>query len=143
MNKVLYAFVCLLSFNAAIAANDPSEKILRIFKESFPKAEEAKWVELANKVSVNFKDGGIATKVEYDLDGNFLDSERYYSEKELPVKILSKLRKKFPGETIFGVTEKNTELGLEYDIKMEDATNWVTVRSSENGNMEIVEKYKK
>src|SRR5450432_3328580 len=106
MNKLLYLFVCLLSVNAAIAANGISEKILQIFKESFPKAEEVKWVELANKVSVDFKDGGIATKVEYDMDGNFLNSVRFYSEKELPVKILSKLRKKFPGETVFGVTER-------------------------------------
>jgi hypothetical protein len=143
MNKLLYVFVCLLSVNAAIAAGGISEKILQIFKQSFPKAEEVKWAEQPDKVTVDFKDGGIATKVEYDLEGNFLSSVRFYSEKELPAKIQSKLRKKFPGETVFGVTEKTNEFGVEYDIKMEDATNWITVRANGTGSMEVVEKFKK
>jgi Putative beta-lactamase-inhibitor-like, PepSY-like len=143
MNKLLYVFVCLLSVNAAIAADGISEKILQIFKQTFPKAEEVVWVEQPDKVRVDFKDGGIATKVEYDMDGNFLSSVRYYTEKNLPVNILCKLQKKFPGKTVFGVTEMTTGSDVEYYIKLEDATTWITVKSSENGSMEVVEKYKK
>jgi hypothetical protein len=142
MNKLLCIVVCLFSVQAGIAAGI-SEKILQIFKQTFPKAEEVKWAEQADKVTVDFKDGGISTKVEYDKDGDFLGSVRYYFEKDLPLNILCKLQKKYPGKTVFGVTEMTTESEVSYYIKLEDAANWMTVKAGTDGNMEVVEKYKK
>jgi hypothetical protein len=142
MNKLLSIVVCLLSVHAGIAGGI-SEKILQIFKQTFPKAEEVKWAEQTDKVTVDFKDGGISTKIEYDKDGNFISSVRYYTEKDLPLNILCKLQKKFPGKTVFGVTEMTTESEVNYYIKLEDATSWMTVKSGQDGNLEITEKYKK
>lgn len=142
MNKLLCIVVCLFSVHAGIAGGI-SEKILQIFKQTFPRAEEVKWAEQVDKVTVDFRDGGISTKVEYDKDGNFLSSVRYYTERDLPLNLLCNLQKKFPGKTVFGMTEMTTESEVNYYIKLEDATSWMTVKSGTDGNMEIVEKYKK
>jgi hypothetical protein len=149
--------ICLLSLSAAVFARPAtttpatattptytiSDKLLATFKQTFPDAEQVKWVEQEDKYTVNFKEKGILTKIEYDKDGNFVNSLRYYTEKNLPVNILCKLQKKYADKKVFGVTEMSTESAIEYYIKMEDANNWITVRSTQDGNMQVVEKYKK
>ena len=120
-----------------------SEKLLATFKQTFPDAEQVKWMEQEDKYTVNFKEKDILTKIEYDKDGNFLSSLRYYTEKGLPVNILCRLQKKYADKKVFGVTEMATETSVEYYIKLEDADSWMTVRSSIDGNMQVVEKYKK
>lgn len=120
-----------------------SDKLLQAFKHTFPDAREVKWVEQADKFTVNFKQGDVLTKVEYDKDGNYLNSLRYYSEKNLPVNILCRLQKKYADKTVFGVTEMSSDTSVDYYIKLEDAENWLTVHSDSEGNMRVVEKYKK
>jgi hypothetical protein len=93
--------------------------------------------------TVTFRQNDILTKVEYDKDANFVSSLRYYSEKNLPVTVLCQLQKKYAGKTIFGVTESSTEMATTYYIKLVDDHNWYTVRSDSDGNMQVVEKYKK
>jgi len=142
--KLLLLF-CLLSFSAGVYAKgvNISEKILQTFKQTFPDAEQVKWLEQSDKYTVDFKDNGVTTKVDYDKDGNFISSVRYYYEKNLPVNIICKLQKRFAGKKVFGVTEMTTENNVEYFIKLEDAKSWMTVKSNVDGNMEVVEKYKK
>jgi|SRR6185437_1166577 len=120
-----------------------SDKLLQAFKHTFPDAREVRWIEQADKYTVNFKQGDVLTKVEYDKDGNFLNSLRYYSEKNLPVNILCRLQKKYADKSVFGVTEMTNDSFVEYYIKMQDAQNWYTVHSDSEGNMRVVEKYKK
>ena len=147
--SVLVACCFLALTTGSYAATTPtpdaiiSDKLLQAFKHTFPDAREVKWVEQTDKFTVNFKQGDILTKVEYDKDGNFLNSLRYYSEKNLPVNILCRLQKKYADKTIFGVTEVTNESFVEYYIKLEDAKNWLTVHSDSEGNMRVVEKYGK
>jgi len=146
LKRNLLLLLCLLSFSAGIFANRGvtiNEKLLQTFKQTFPDAEQVKWLETSDKYTVNFKDNGITTKVDYDKDGNFVSSVRYYYEKNLPVNIICKLQKKYSDKKVFGVTEMTTESNVEYYIKLEDAKSWMTVKSNVDGNMEVVEKYKK
>ena len=144
--KTLLVICFTVSLSAGAFARDGaiiSDKLLNSFKQTFPDAEQVKWMEQEDKYTVNFKEKGILTKIEYDKDGNFLSSVRYYTEKNLPVNIICKLQKKFADKTVFGVTEMTTDNAVEYYIKLEDANSWVTVRSGVDGNMSVVEKYKK
>jgi hypothetical protein len=129
-----------VSVNSDITIN---EKLLQTFKQTFPDAEQVKWMEAEDKYTVNFKEKGILTKIEYDKEGNFLSSLRYYTEKNLPVNILCRLQKKYADKKVFGVTEMATETSVEYYIKLEDDNSWMTVRSGVDGNLQVVEKYKK
>lgn len=146
IKKTFFTALCLLVFSAGAFATKEysiSDKMLQTFKQTFPDAQQVVWAEQGDKYIVNFRQGEILTKVEYDKDGNFLNSLRYYSEKNLPVTILCRLQKKFPEKTVFGVTEVATESSIEYYIKLEDEKQWTTVRSNIDGNMQVVEKYKK
>lgn len=146
IRKTFITALCLLVFSAGAFAAETfsiSDKLLQIFKQTFPDAKQVVWAEQGDKYVVNFHQGDILTKVEYDKDGNFLNSLRYYSERNLPVTILCRLQKRFPDKTIFGVTEVATDSSVEYYIKLEDATQWITVRSNIDGNLQVVEKYKK
>jgi hypothetical protein len=146
IRKTFFMALCMLTISAgAFAAGDYtiSEKLLQTFKQTFPDAKQVVWSEQGDKYTVNFRQDDILTKVEYDRDGNFLSSLRYYTEKNLPVTILCRLQKKYPEKKVFGVTEMATDNSVEYYIKLEDATTWTTVRSSIDGNMQVVEKYKK
>src|SRR5258708_15588957 len=146
IRKNLFLTCCLLSLSAGLIANESftiSDKLLRDFKQTFPDAQQIKWSEQEDKIMVNFKQGDILTKIEYDKDGNFLSSLRYYSERNLPVSILCRLQKKYGDKKVFGVTEMTTDAAVEYYIKLEDETNWITVRSNADGNMQVIEQYTK
>jgi hypothetical protein len=146
IRKSVLFTVCLLSLSAGVFANGNftiSDKLLQAFKQTFPDAQQVKWAEQEDKYMVNFKQGDVLTKIEYDKEGNFLSSLRYYSEKNLPVSILCRLQKKYGDKKVFGVTEMTTDSAVEYYIKLEDDTTWITVRSNADGNMQIIEKYKK
>jgi hypothetical protein len=144
--KKLILACCFLTLSAGVFATTDgniSDKLLQAFHRTFPDAQQVKWAETEDRYLVNFKQGEILTKVEYDKDGNFLNSLRYYSEKNLPVNILCRLQKKYADKKVFGVTEVTSEASVEYYIKLEDAENWITVKSNVDGIMQVVEKYKK
>lgn len=133
--------LCKISF--AGNAKEVNEKVLKAFKETFPFAEQVNWEEFSDRYMVHFQEGNIRTIVNYDKDGNYIDSKRYYGEENLPVSILYKIRKKYADKKVFGVTEISTESTIDYYVKMEDKTNWVTVKCDASGAMEVVEKYEK
>jgi hypothetical protein len=152
IQRTLFTLACCVALSAGAFAtegfNDPgyftiSEKMLNSFKQTFPDAEQVKWLESTDRYTVNFKENGILTKIDYDKDGNFISSLRYYSEKNLPINILCRLQKKYADKKVFGVTEMTSESVVEYYIKLEDNENWITVKSNAEGNLQVVEKYKK
>ena len=146
LQKCLLIACCFFALSAgAFAATDItiSDKLLQAFHQTFPDAQQVKWAETEDRYLVNFKQNDILTKVEYDKDGNFLNSLRYYSEKNLPVNVLCRLQKKYADKKVFGVTEVTTDASVEYYIKLEDADNWITVKSNADGIMQVVERYKK
>ena len=144
--KPLLILVCVMTLTTGVFAADGftiSEKILNTFKQTFPDAQQVKWLEQTDRYTVNFKENGILTKIDYDKEGNFISSLRYYTEKNLPINILCRLQKKYADKKVFGVTEMTSDATVEYYIKLEDDQNWITVKSNADGNMQVVEKYRK
>ena len=144
MKKSLIISISMMVFSLAMYANvEVNEKVLKSFKETFPKAEQVNWQEYSDNYVVNFMELGIRERITYDKDGNFISATRYYLEENLPTNILFKVKKKYPGQKVFGVTEVETDTSVDYYIKLEDSSNWTTVKSDVSGVMEVVEKYKK
>jgi len=160
-NRQVMILVCLLTIGSGAFANAGtkmtgttiagtvitgitiSDKLLQEFKQTFPNAVDVKWIESTDKYTVDFKENGITTKIDYDKDGNFVSSFRYYTEKNLPISLLCKIQKKYPGKKVFGVTEITLDNSIEYYIKLEDEKYWLTVKSNIEGSMQVVEKFKK
>ena len=135
--------VCVSATTFASDGFKIDEKLLQTFRQTFPDAQQVRWQEDPDTYTVNFTENSILTKIRYDKDGNFLSSLRYYSEKNLPVSILCRLEKKYPGKKVFGVTEMTTDSQVEYYIKLEDEKTWITIHSNADGAMQVVEKYNK
>lgn len=141
MKKLLFILCAVLIGASAFA--DPNEKVLKSFKETFANAEEVKWLEYDNYYTVSFVSGGIRAKVNYDKEGNMLGSTRYYDPAKLPLNILNKVKKSYPKQSLYGVTEITANNEIHYYIKMEDAKFWTTIKVDDSGNSSLYEKYKK
>lgn len=144
--RTLLVAACLMTFSAGVFAEQHftvSDKLLTAFQKTFPDAIEVKWAEQPTGYMVSFKQHDILNKVLYDKDGSFVGSFRYYTEKSLPVTIIFRLQKDYPGKSVFGVTEVTNENGTTYYIKLQDDKNWYTIFSDSAGNLEKIEKYRK
>lgn len=147
MKKLLLS-VSAAIFSLAVFAASPTtvtEKVLKAFNASFKNAKQVVWDENpeANVYEVKFLDNNIRSRITYDPEGNILKAIRYYHEEHLPILIKGKLKQKFAGKKVFGVTEVASEDNLEYHIVLEDAKNWVIVISDAQGYMSVDKKYKK
>jgi hypothetical protein len=121
-----------------------SQKVLIAFQKAFPSAEKVDWSEDGDHYYVHFKDHQIVSEIEYDHDGNFISSERYYSDgSQLPLHLTWDLRRKFHDKTIYGITETNTEDETFYYVKLQDAKEWITVKGSADGFIKVVERFNK
>src|SRR5215470_13730574 len=110
MKKNLILSISLLAMSVlAFAKPTVDEKLLKSFKETFPKAEQVKWEEFTDNYIVNFVVMGIRERISYDKDGNFINATRYYTEENLPLNVYCKIKKKYPNQKVFGVTEVETE----------------------------------
>jgi hypothetical protein len=152
MKKLFIMFSALL-LSFSLIARDPGpgeidDKLIKTFSTSFPKAEKVNWYEMPKAWVVNFVADGVRSRIVYLKDGKATEFTRYYSESGLPFVIRSKVKNAYPNKNIFGVVEVSvmTEGGnsrMDYYVKLEDAKTWITVKSDNEGNLSMVEKYRK
>jgi hypothetical protein len=137
----------LLSAQMRVFANGPAtvnENLIKAFKETFPKASTVEWQENKDSYFVHFKENSITTEIEYDHNGNFIESERYYTDIDmLPLHLACDLHKKFGSKTVFGITETNNDVDNFYYVKLQDDKEWITVKGNAQGILEVVERYNK
>ena len=145
MKKILYIAVLLTGLSAQAAPTPPevSEKVLKAFQETFANARDVNWKELDHSYEANFKMQEIQVRASYDADGNLVETLRYYGENNLPPNILAKLKKKYNGKEIYGVTELTTETEVSYNIILRDEKNWYTVKSDPYATLQLVDKFKR
>lgn len=152
MKKLFILFSALL-LSISLIARDPGpgeidDNLIKTFNTSFPKAERVNWYEMPKAWVVNFVIDGIRSRIVYLKDGRGSEFTRYYFESNLPFMIRSKVKNAYPNKKIFGVVEVSvlTENGtsrIEYFVKLEDEKTWMTVKSDNEGNLSITEKYRK
>jgi hypothetical protein len=145
MKKYLALFYALvIGLNSfAFKPKTINEKLLNFFKESFPRAQNVIWKELEEVYTVDFIEDGIRMNIIYEKDGSFFKSTRYYLEQNLPYYLKVNILKRYPNDKIFGITEVSTISEILYYVKLEDAKVWVTLEVDSQGNLSVVEKFKK
>ena len=145
MKKLIYLAVLLTGF-AATAAPSPntiSEKVLKAFNETFTAAQDVTWHEYSDYSQANFRQDDVQVRAQYDADGKLLKTTRYYAEKQLLPNIVSKLKQKYAGKVIGGVTETTSDEEVSFVINIKDDKNWYIVKSDVYGNLQQIEKYKR
>jgi hypothetical protein len=142
MKKILLAAIVFASSFTAMA-DDPSEKVLDAFNKTFPNVKEVAWTESEHSYEVKFKQNEILSRITYDKEGNILKTLRYYYEQELPLLVLSKVKRKFSDQKIFGVTEEASDEGTFYHIVLEDEKHWINITADSYGSIKVDKKYNK
>jgi hypothetical protein len=145
MKKIIYLAFLLTGFvaTAAPAPSEVNEKILKAFSETFTTAQEVSWHEFDGYSQANFVVDKIQVRAQYAEDGRLIRAIRYYSEKELLPTIVAKLRKKYAGKDIAGVTESSSDDEVSFVINIKDENNWYIVKSDVYGNLQQTDKFKR
>ena len=119
------------------------EKLQQEFRESFPGAEKISWQESNNGYLVSFVKDGTPGRISYKKNGEFISAFRNYGERGLPYYLVNSLKKKYPGQKIFGVTEISTVSDISYFVKLEGPKRWITVSLSKDGDWFVTDSYRK
>jgi hypothetical protein len=143
MKRILLAAAVVLSFSFNAKADLPTQKVLDAFNKTFPQVKDVAWSENEYSFEVKFKQDEILSKVTYDTDGNIVKTLRYYSEQNLPLLVLSKVKSKFHDKKIFGVTEESSEQGTFYHIVLEDQKHWYNITADSYGSITVDNRYNK
>jgi hypothetical protein len=143
MKRIFFALALLVS-TVSFAANLPvDEQVSKQFKQTFPAAVNVKWYDYETFYEVVFKNNDILCRVKYDLKGKIISTRRDYYEKDLSLYIVARVKEKYAGKKIFGITEITSYDGVSYNIVLEDDRNWINISSDESGNISQVQKLKK
>ena len=145
MKRIIYLALLLTGF-AATAAPAPSkvnEKILKAFSETFTAAQNVTWQEFEDYSQANFSIDKIQVRAQFAEDGRLIRTLRYYSERELLPNIVARLKKKYAGKEIAGVTESSSDDEVSFVINVKDENNWYLVKSDVYGNLQQTNKFKR
>lgn len=145
MKKILLVaavLTCFVTF-ATPSPTDVSEKIKKAFNETFADATDVTWHEYEKYTQANFKQDDVQVKAQFNEDGELLKTYRYYTEKQLMPNIVSKLKKKYPGKEVAGVTELTSDDEVSFVINLRDDKNYYIVKSDVYGNLQQTDRYKR
>ena len=167
MKKILSALVLMIIGNCAfpqslknsVASENPEvspavsvsentapavmSKAVRNFKKIFKNVSNEKWYEMPDGYRVNFTAKDIRCRLDYDKNGNWMHTIRYYDEKKLPLEVRRLVVSNYLDYTIRTVEEiEAPHTDIFYVIHLEGETNWINIKVSDNEINEL-EKIKK
>lgn len=131
MKKMIFmAFTVAISFSAfATNPAEPSDKILNSFRQDFPNVHQQLIRDCGNYYLVCFKEDEFTScKVFYNLNGDILQTLKYYNASNLDPFIRAKVSKEFSGKDIYCITELTSKDDHYYEIKLQDNTSWYVVK---------------
>lgn len=141
--KKVFLIAGLMAGIVAFATPEPTEHVLKAFKETFRTAKNVTWHEYKNFTQFNFNQNEVQVRAQYSDDGTLIKTIRYYGEKNLLPGVVSELKKRYKGKEIFGVTETASDNDLSFVINLRDNDNWYVVKSDAYGNLEQTDKFKR
>ncbi|MGK2864093.1 MAG: hypothetical protein ACSLE0_19330 [Chitinophagaceae bacterium] len=145
MKHIIYLAFLLTGFvaTATPAPENINEKVMKAFSETFTTAENVTWQEFEDYSQANFSIDKIQVRAQFAEDGRLIRTLRYYSERELLPNVVARLKKKYAGKEITGITESSTEDDVSLVINVKDENNWYIVKSDVLGNLQQTDKFKR
>lgn len=94
--KTLSLTMILWAFSSIVFAGNPPQKVLQTFQNKFTNAEKINWSkEDASEWEAEFVLNDQKMSASFDLEGNWLETERDIKESELPKLVKSALQKTY------------------------------------------------
>jgi hypothetical protein len=109
--------------------NDINTKAIRHFKLLFKTVTDDRWYTMHDEYRVNFTVKDIRCRADYDMNGKWLHTIRYYEEKKLPVEVRRVVVSSYLDYIIRTVEEiESPKNDIIYVIHLEGQTDWINIR---------------
>ena len=122
MIRIFFLAALLISYISIQAQTKAPSVITEAFAKQFPNADKVKWgKENAKEYEAEFVLKGTRMSANYDLHGNWKETETEIPVKNLPGTVVKSINAKYPGAIIFEADEiENTggKIIFEADIKV-------------------------
>ncbi|MFN8257596.1 MAG: PepSY-like domain-containing protein [Bacteroidales bacterium] len=134
---LIILFTVFISLNAFGQANNKvPENVKTAFTSKFPKATKVKWSKENDKEwEAEFKLYGKEYSANFDLDGNWMETEYEINSSEIPSAVKSTLDKDFAGYKIAESEISESSVGKVYEFELKKNGKKAEVSVDVNGKV--------
>jgi hypothetical protein len=147
MKKIIAILTLALVVSSATFARDgrtiDNKKVMESFNNQFAGAADVSWYTTTDKYVAKFTMKSSKVTAHFDREGNLLATSRYITDTELPLKVISRLMKKFPDQKIQNIVEYDAEGNTTYVITLESETHWTVLKAEQSGSLTTLKKLTK
>jgi hypothetical protein len=144
--RILLLSIVLVSFTAfSFAADAPaiSKNVVSSFNKQFSNARDIKWESQANFIKAQFTINDMVLFAYFNNNGELIAVTRFISPNQLPLELLTSLKKTNTGYWISDLFEIQTESGTAYYATLENADQIVVLKSEGISGWQTFQKEKK
>ncbi|TSE09147.1 PepSY-like domain-containing protein [Aquimarina algiphila] len=140
MKYPLFFYMCSLFFGISyqsVAQNNIPEKVKQTFKLKYPGENDPDWHKDKNGYyESNFKIKGEHYRADFDVSGQWVETERNIKKKDLPKKIKDKIKSDFDDYKIVEIEEVDHHAkGKFYDVELKIKGKKKDIEFDENGQI--------
>jgi hypothetical protein len=129
MKKLIIAAAMFVSLSAFAGKEKVNEKVLNAFNTEFAGAQEVEWTIRPDYFKASFGMNGQRVFAFYNTDGELMGLTRNIPSSQLPVKLLTSLRKNYNSYWISDLFEVSNNEGTSYYVTLENGDNKVVLKS--------------
>jgi hypothetical protein len=131
--RILLLSIALVSFTAfsfaAVAPANISKNVISSFNTQFSNARDIKWENNTNFVKAQFTMNDMVLSAYFNRNGELIAVTRFISPNQLPLELISSLKKTCAGYWVSDLFEIQTESGTSYYVTIENADQTVVLKS--------------
>jgi hypothetical protein len=146
-NKILLWTLLLMSSMTTTFAgtSNPTieEKIMNSFKKDFTTAEDVQWEKGNSFTKATFKLSGQVMFAYYTVDGNLMAVSRNITSSQLPIGLLTELKKNYRGYWISDLFEIAMNNETSYYITLQTGDVTLVMKSNSATSWEVFKKERK
>jgi len=145
-NKILIGVFIFITGISSAFANDKEEvnaRIVKSFQKEFAGAQDVQWVTTKEFVKATFTLNEQVVYAYYSSDGNLLGVTRNIVSGQLPMNLLTDLKKNYNNYWITDLFEMATNNENTYYITLEDSDHKLVLKSNGTNGWEVFKKERK
>ena len=135
--------VMMVSSAFAGTADGINDKAVSSFNQEFAQASEAKWEAKNDFSKVTFTLNNQVMFAYYGNNGDLIAVIKNISSAQLPLNLLSKVKKDYQSSWISGLFEMSDTAETSYYLTLEDGDNTTVLKSTNGSSWEVFRKTKK
>jgi hypothetical protein len=145
-NKILIAvFVFITGISSAFAngKEEVNDRIIKTFQREFAAAQNVQWVTSKDYVKATFTLNEQVVYAYYSQDGNLLGVTRNILSGQLPINLLTDLKKNYNNYWITDLFEMATKNENMYYLTLENSDHKLVLKSNATNGWEVFTKERK